>query len=264
MANPAGSFVWYELMTTDSTAAAKFYGAVVGWKIGDHSDMPGDLDYRSITRSDGRSAGGVLQLSADMLKHGARPTWIGYLAVANVDVTVKAIEADGGKTLMRRSLPIGDFAMVTDPMGSLFYVMKPIPPTGQPDATSDVFDPKAVQRVRWNELMSPDLGRAKTFYAKHFGFEFNEVMPMGPMGDYCFIDHAGVRIGAIMQKPQAGPMGTWLFYIGAPSIMAAKRAIEAGGGKVLFGPQEVPGGEWTISAIDPQGAAFGVVGPQGT
>ena len=29
-----GSFIWYELMTSDATAAAKFYGAVVGWKIG--------------------------------------------------------------------------------------------------------------------------------------------------------------------------------------------------------------------------------------
>jgi predicted enzyme related to lactoylglutathione lyase len=25
-----GTFIWYELMTSDATAAAKFYGAVVG------------------------------------------------------------------------------------------------------------------------------------------------------------------------------------------------------------------------------------------
>ena len=30
MASAPGSFIWYELMTTDSNAAARFYGAVVG------------------------------------------------------------------------------------------------------------------------------------------------------------------------------------------------------------------------------------------
>lgn len=33
-----GSFIWYELMTSDATAAAKFHGAVVGWKIADLAD----------------------------------------------------------------------------------------------------------------------------------------------------------------------------------------------------------------------------------
>ena len=33
MSTSASPFVWYELMTTDADAAAKFYGSVVGWKI---------------------------------------------------------------------------------------------------------------------------------------------------------------------------------------------------------------------------------------
>ncbi len=28
-----GSFIWYELMAKDADAAAKFYGAVVGWRF---------------------------------------------------------------------------------------------------------------------------------------------------------------------------------------------------------------------------------------
>jgi len=31
----------------------------------------------------------------------------------------------------------------------------------------------------------------------------------------------------------------------------------------MNGPHQVPGGDWVVSAVDPQGAAFGVVGPQG-
>src|SRR5690349_18703038 len=115
----AGSFIWYELMTPDPDSAAKFYGAVIGWKISGANPMPDGKDYRSIQRSDGGAAGGVLKLNADMQKHGARPIWLGYLHVADVDAAVKAIEADGGKTLMPRTdLPVGKIAMVADPMGT--------------------------------------------------------------------------------------------------------------------------------------------------
>jgi hypothetical protein len=108
-----------------------------------------------IQRDDGGSAGGLLGLSSEMLQHGAIPCWLGYLHVANVDTACQAIVADGGKVLMPRlDLPVGQIAMVADPMGTPFYVMTPIPPPGKPDAKSDVFD-VAVQRVRWNELASP-------------------------------------------------------------------------------------------------------------
>ncbi len=217
-----------------------------------------------IVRSDGGSAGGILRLSEEMQHHGARPIWLGYLHVRDVDAAISAITADGGKVLMpRMDLPAGRIAMLADPMGTPFYVMDPIPPPGKPDAKSDVFDVAAAQRVRWNELSSADLARARAFYAKHFDFQVNQTMPMGPMGDYCFFDHGGIRIGAVMQKPPSSPLGTWLFYFGVESVAAAKRAIEAGGGQVMHGPQQVPGGNWTIIAEDPAGAAFGIVGALG-
>ena len=264
MADATGSFIWYELMTTDADAAAAFYGAVVGWKIGPRPESPGAQDYRMIGRADGGNAGGVLTLTDDMTKGGARPLWLGYLYTPDVGASVAAIKADGGGAQMRMTLPVGEVALLTDPMGAPFYVMKPVPPPGRPEAVSDVFDTRASQRVRWNELASADLTRAKAFYAKHFGFEFNEVMAMGPMGDYCFIDHGGVRLGAIMQKPAESPIATWMFYFGVDSVAAAARAIEAGGGKVMMPPHEVPGGDWIVVATDPQGAPFGVVGPRGT
>ena len=104
---------------------------------------------------------------------------------------------------------------------------------------------------------------AAQFYAKHLNFAFNEVMPMGAMGDYCFFDHAGVRLGAIMQKQPQNPSAAWLFYFGVNSVAAAARAISSGGGKVLMDAHEVPGGDWIVMATDPQGAPFGVVGPKG-
>jgi predicted enzyme related to lactoylglutathione lyase len=204
-------------------------------------------------------AGGVLQLTPDMLAHGA--TWVGYFYVPDVDEAAKAIVADGGQVLMpKKTLPVGDIVMMADPMGAPFYVMRPVPPSGQPDAKSDVFDVKKSEHVRWNELESTDLPRALQFYAKHFGFALRDTMPMGDADEYHFIDQGDVRLGGMMKTPASHPRGGWQFYFGVPSVAAAKRAIESGGGKIAVQPHQVPGGDWVLIATDPQGARFGVVG----
>ena len=67
-------------------------------------------------------------------------------------------------------------------------------------------------------------------------------------------------IGAIMPAgPGVPPM--WGFYFRVADIDDAKAKVEAGGGQVLFGPMEVPGGEWVFNALDPEGVPFGVVAP---
>lgn len=266
MSNSQGDFIWYELMTSDANAAARFYGAVVGWRIADQpAPAPGGMDYRMIGRADGGNAGGVLQLSADMQAHGARPTWLAYLSVPDVDAALRAIADDGGQTLMpKTTLPVGDIAMVADPTGAAFYVMRPVPPPDQPEARSDVFAPDQPQRVRWNELHTTDVARAQAFYGRHFGFAFDETMPMGPdLGDYHFIDHGGQRVGGLMKAPDASQPAGWNFYFGVPSAAAAQRAIRSHGGTVTMEAHQVPGGDWVVMAIDPQGARFGVVGPLG-
>jgi predicted enzyme related to lactoylglutathione lyase len=263
--SPASSFIWYELMTTDADAAAEFYGSVVGWDVAvQPSAEAGGMDYRMIRRSDGGMAGGVLRLTGEMTAGGARPCWMPYLYTPDVDAKVAAIEKEGGKSLMpAMDLPVGRIAMVADPQGIPIYVMNPIPPEGKEDEASEVFSETEAQRVRWNELTSPDQKASMDFYARHFGFEFNEKMSMGEMGDYWFIHHQGTRLGAV--APQMNPQqpAMWLFFFGVPSIAQAKARIEAGGGQVMMGPVEVPGGDWIVIAADPQGAPFGLVGPKG-
>ncbi len=261
MRNDSNGFIWYELMTTDPDMAATFYGAVVGWSIvSDTAADPDGQDYRLILRDDGGHAGGVLELTQEMRDGGALPAWLPYLHTPNVDEAIRAIEAEGGRVLMpARTLPVGRFAMLADPQGIPIYVMDPIPPEGAPESTSDVFSPDVAQRVSWNELASPDLASSKAFYAAHFGFEFNETMDMGALGDYCFIDHGNTRLGGMMQHREADEPARWLPYFRVPDIAGAQAAVTAQGGVVSMGPQEVPGGDWIIMAADPQGAAFGLV-----
>lgn len=263
MTSPDVPFIWYELMTTDAQGAAAFYGALLGWTI--HPPEPGSqVHYRHITRGDGGGQGGVIQLTDEMLAQGAHPAWVPYLHVADIDAAIAAILAEGGRQLMQRTdIPEGSFAMVTDPQGTPFYLMKPNPPADRPGAVSDVFSADKAGHARWNELPSSDPEASKAFYARHFGMSFTRTMPMGEMGNYDFMDHGAVTLGAIMPRPDPARPAMWTIYFGVADMDEACAAISAGGGTMLWGPHEVPGGEFSGIAADPQGALFGVVGPKG-
>jgi uncharacterized protein len=256
-----GSWIWYEVMTPDPEGAKSFYEKVVGWTI--TTDHEGDPDYGFITSPDGSMTGGVLRLTKEMVDHGALPCWLGYIGVDNVDSSLKAIEAAGGKTLMpARDIDMaGRVAMVADCCGVPFYIMTPTPPPGGGESTA--FSPTLQGRCGWNELMAGNAANAVQFYTSQFGWALPEPMDMGPMGKYQFVEHDGVQIGAIMQKMPQMPTPVWSHYFRVQSIAVAKAAIEANGGQVINGPMQVPGDDWIVQGIDPQGAMFSLVGQQG-
>ncbi len=258
------NFIWYELMTTDPKGAAAFYGAVVGWTIASERDpAAGDMDYRMIGRSDGGQAGGVLALNADMLAGGARPIWLGYLHTPDVDAAVAAIVADGGAVQMpAMDITVGRIAMVADPQGAPFYIMDPVPPPGAEGMESDVFSVTEAQHVRWNELSTTDPDAAIAFYKKHFGWGQEGEMDMGDIGAYRFIQRGDVGLGAVMPMMPGMPTPMWSYYMGVDDIDRAHAAINAHGGTIITQPMEIPGGEFAINAIDPQGASVGFVGPR--
>jgi hypothetical protein len=214
-----------------------------------------------IGRSDGKFAGGLLPITDEMAQHGARPTWLGYINVDDVDRATASIGQAGGQTLMEPTdIPnVGRIAMVADPQGAPFYVMKPIPPASDPDARSDVFSPNSDQRVGWNELQTSDVESARRFYGEQFGWESGDFMDMGEMGEYRFFDHHGLRLGALLNASD-GQHPHFRYYIRVPSISAAKQAAERNGGAIHMGPHQVPTGDWIVIGSDPQGAEFALVG----
>ena len=256
---PQGDFIWYELLTPDAEASKQFYDAVVGWNIGEAAAEYNG--YRMINRSDGKFAGGVMQLTSEMQQHGARPTWLAYLSVGDVDQAVGRIERAGGKALLAPfDIPnVGRIAMVADPQGAVFYVMKPIPPADDPNAVSDVFSPSAEQRVGWNEVQTNDVDGARRFYNEQFGWNTDEFMDMGEMGKYYFIHQGGQRVGALFNAGHGQPPH-FRFYFRVPSISKAKQVAEAKGATIHMGPHQVPTGDWIIIGSDPQGAEFALVG----
>jgi uncharacterized protein len=254
-----GSWIWYELMTTDATGAKAFYDRVVGWNISAQSDSP-DMDYRMIANNDGGMTGGVFQLNQEMLDGGARPAWLGYIGVDNCDAAVTDITAKGGQVMM----PAGDIAgagriaMVTDPDGAPFYVMTPHMPEGGGESTA--FSETLLGRCGWNELMAGNAAAAQDFYTSMFNWTLPDAMDMGPMGKYQIIAHDGTTVGGIMQKMPEMPVACWNHYFLVASIEVAMAAVNQGGGKIINGPMQVPSGQWVINGIDPQGAMFSLVG----
>lgn len=256
MANRHGEFIWYELATPDADAAAGFYGAVIGWNARAMPESP--RGYR-IFGAEGAEVAGLMPIPPDGPGAGMPPGWLGYVGVEDVDAAAAAVLGAGGaQTVPPTDIPgVGRFAMLADPQGAPFYVMR-----GLSAEASRAFAPMKPGHCNWNELTTTDQAAALDFYAARFGWERGDAMPMGEMGDYQFIQHHGVTLGAMMTGRAGGPPPAWTFYFGVRDIDVAARAVSAGGGAVLHGPVEVPGDLFIILARDPQGAGFGLVGPR--
>ena len=110
-------FVWYELMSTDVPASLAYYERVVGLKSKPAGFGP--VPYTLLLAGD-VGIGGVFGLTEAMCKDGARPLWVGYIGVDDVDAHSARVQAAGGKIhLGPMDLPgVGRFSMAADPHGA--------------------------------------------------------------------------------------------------------------------------------------------------
>jgi predicted enzyme related to lactoylglutathione lyase len=244
-------FVWYELMTTDLDGAEAFYRAVVGWETKDWGG--GGLRY-TIASAGGQPAAGLMALPEEAREAGARPGWVGYIAVDDVDAATDRVAQAGGRVHRgAEDIPgIGRFSVVADPQGAVFMLFKP---TG----AGEPMPPMSQGHVSWHELYAADGSSAFDFYAGQFGWTKDRALDMGPMGTYQIFATGGPAIGGMMNRPPAMPVSAWLFYFVVPAIDEAVARVTANGGQILNGPMEVPGGAWIVQGMDPQGAMFALV-----
>jgi uncharacterized protein len=255
MSSKPSHYIWYELMTTDADAAARFYGAVVGWSVVDSGQT--DKAY-GLWSMEGQPVGGLLTIPTGAGEQGMPPVWAGYLWVDDVDASVAGITAAGGAVWMpANDVPgVGRMALVADPQGAGFYVMTPIGDTPSPS-----FTPGRPGFGGWNELHTTDWRAAFDFYAAQFGWGKTHEMDMGPMGTYLLFNTGGDAVGGMLNEPDY-PRPMWLYYFNVDDIGAARSRIATAGGEVLQEPHQVPTGAWIVVARDPQGAMFALVGPK--
>jgi hypothetical protein len=247
-----GRFVWHDLMTPDPEAAKAFYTAVAGWGTqmwGEGSATP----YMMWTAGE-TPIGGTMRLPDEAVAGGARPHWIAYVTVPDVDAAVARAQELGGK-VMRPAMDIptvGRFAVIADPQGAFIAPYKPEKEAPEP-AGPPLGD------FSWHELATTDPAAAFDFYSALFGWDKTSAMDMGADGVYQMYGRKGRPLGGIFKKPAQMPgPPAWLHYIRVADIQKAAAAIPAHGGRVTNGPMEVPGGDQIITGIDPQGGPFAV------
>ena len=254
MATPRGKFIWYDVMTPDPKAAAKFYADVIGWTAQEHP-MEGGGSYTIFSKGPAMVAG-LMAIPDEMRAQGVPPCWSGYVSTDDVDAEAKRVKAAGGSVKRPPTdIPnVGRFAVVADPGDAVFLLFKP--------NTSE--EPKPVApmtpgHIGWHELMAGDLDREFKFYAGLFGWTKDKAHDMGPMGVYQTFATGGAPLGGMMKICAQVPYPCWSYYITVDSVAAAADRAVTRGAQVLNGPMEVPGGAWIVQARDPQGAHFAMV-----
>jgi predicted enzyme related to lactoylglutathione lyase len=247
---PRGRFVWYELLANDESVATLFYTKVLGWTTETWKTPPGAPPYTMWSNA-GKTFGGLMALPNEARKAGAPSHWLAYVTVPDTDASLEQAKRLGAKALMGpMDIPeVGRMVVIADPQGAVINLFTPSMPGTEPPATP------AIGNVSWNELATDDGKKAWDFYQEMFGWQKGQGMDMGAMGTYQMFTLGGPPIGAIYNRPPEIPVSNWLYYFRVANLDEAVEKTKSGGGKILNGPMDVPGGR-IAQCMDPQGAAF--------
>lgn len=245
----AGKFIWYDLATTELAKQKAFYSAVFGWtfrSIGNASD-----DYTLVINGDQNVAGMFAVNPKEGAKAGA--LWIGLMSTNDPKKAADIVKQGGGAvhtpptTLAQR----GTYALLRDPEGALFGVMKS--DSGDPpDRTADIGD------FLWMDLFANQPSKLAEFYQQLAGYEItkNEVKDNV---DRLFLTSHGKSRAGIVPLPQDANRAGWLPYVRVADVNETLKKVTDAGGYIMVAPDEdLLDGNLAIFS-DPQGGVLGIV-----
>jgi predicted enzyme related to lactoylglutathione lyase len=254
---------WVDTTQPDPAAAAAFYGDLFGWELEDAMPPGAPVQYY-MARLRGENVAAVGSQSG-----GAQPAaWNTYVWVEDADETAAKVR-DAGGTVLEEAMDImdsGRLAIFADPAGAVFGAWQPKSHRGATIVNEH-------GAVNFNDLSTPDLEGARSFYGAVFGWEVidvggNAMWALPGYGDFLEARTPGMRENmASMGAPERfedvvasvspipdGP-AHWGVTFGADDADAiAARAAELGG-RVVVEPFDAPWVRTTVIS-DPQGATF--------
>ena len=128
LVNEHGTLIWNELSTRAVDESIAFYGDVVGWTA--TQTQSGNMPYYE-WQIDGAAVGGMMPMLGDMWPAELPNHWMVYFAVDDVDAIAAHCGRLGGTvSVPPEDIPPGRFAVLNDPQGSVFSVIKMAPVTG--------------------------------------------------------------------------------------------------------------------------------------
>lgn len=116
MAGKTGKVIWFDLTVPDAANVRDFYEQVVGWKP-DAVPVDDYHDYNMLT-DDGVPAVGICHKRGS---NAALPSqWMIYITVDNLDASLAACEANGGKVVVPvREMGGSRMVVIEDPAGAV-------------------------------------------------------------------------------------------------------------------------------------------------
>jgi predicted enzyme related to lactoylglutathione lyase len=228
-------FFHLQLRTHDTEDARSFYAQVLG---------------------DG--ARDIVPLHPQAVARGARPHWLGYLEVEDVDDAASAFLKRGAIALGSKSLNDHglEAAVVREPGGAVLALAKPHVRPSEPARARAVGSSEAI----WYQLNTVDVDRAKEDYKSLFGWSFADPIDAGEHSLFHPFawDRGGAPIGWMTDiVGRAGRHAHWLFHFPVAALEPAIAAVRSNGGYVM-GPFALPHDGRIAVCDDPQSAAFAV------
>ena len=242
-----GKFVWADLVTDDVPAARKFYALLFGWTFRDFGGY-------AVAANDERPLCGMFQRPRPA-DQNAKPRWLGYISVSNVEKATKAVTKAGGKVLAEpQEMPKrGEQAVFADAEGALFGVVK----SSSGDPADFLAEPGD---WIWVQLLSRDGRKAAEFYRAVGGYTVVENAETNRLSDFILTSEGYARATVrTIRKDSENVRPTWLPFVRVLNVGESVAKAKQLGGKVLIEPKaEVFDGKVAVVA-DPTGAAIGIM-----
>jgi predicted enzyme related to lactoylglutathione lyase len=117
----------------------------------------------------------------------------------------------------------------------------------------------------WNELMTHDVEKAKSFYKDVIGWSY-ESMPGPENSTYWIVKNGGERAGGLfpMVKPELRDVPEqWVSYIAVDDVDARVKKAKGGGAKVMHEAFDIPNVGRIAALVDNSGAMICFITPKG-
>jgi len=241
-----GAPCWVETWQPDPRAAARFYGALLGWRFDEPTIVAETGGGYLTARLDGRRVAGIGQGPP-----GAPAVWSTSIRVARLESEVTRVQAAGGSHLAG-PLSVGDdgrLAVVADPAGVAFGLWEPrgrigAELTGRPSTWA------------MSALHTPDPERAAAFYGDLFGWE----LAPDDGAPFSRWELGGRLVAVLAGTDGAAVPAHWAVNLAVGDVDAVTARATSLAGVVLMAPFDTPGLRNAVIA-DPQGAVLALSGP---
>lgn len=244
-----GTFSWVDLATKDPLVTKAFYEKLFSWTF---EEVPAGDSVYYMGRYKGKTVAALYQLDKQKQSEGIPSHWASYVTVDSCDETAKNWTEAGGEIFGEPFdvMGAGRMAVLRDPTGAVVNIWQPM----------ESFGAEIVNEANcfcWNELSTRDLPKAKEFYTKIFGWEYEVEETEG----YTMIKNKDHMNGGMMDMQGNVPDEVpphWLVYFTVEDLDATRTLTLEAGGNLLTDVIPVGAGKFMVMT-DPAGAAFAAI-----